>query len=129
MCSRPPSLSLSARPGSGQPRGHQRRVEAFGVRMGGQLLEILPQERLTAREPELQHAERAGLGKYPLPVVGRELALGPNQIERIGAIGAVQRTPMGQLRQQGGRGCQPARISSRSAMATGIRVTSVLTST
>ena len=85
-----------------EPRCDQRRVEAQAAGVGGELLEVLPHQRLTAREAELQHAELPRLGEDPLPVVGGELALGPDQVERIGAVGTVQRTAMRQLRQQRG---------------------------
>src|SRR3990172_6827605 len=64
--------------------------------------EGIPEERPTARQAELQDAERPGLRKDPLPVVGGEFALRADQIQRIGAVGAVQRATMGQLRQQRG---------------------------
>ena len=66
-------------------------------------------------EAELQHAQLPRLGEHPLPVVGADLALGPEQVERVGAIGAVERTAMRQLREQGGRTFGRHWISSLSA--------------
>ena len=47
--------------------------------MRRQLLEVLPDQRLAARQAELQHAQLARLGEDPLPVVGPDLALGPER--------------------------------------------------
>ena len=49
---------LGAGSGQAQARGHQRRVQALPPRVRGKLLEVLPQQWLAARQPELQDAER-----------------------------------------------------------------------
>ena len=61
---------LGPRPGEPEPRRDQRRVESRAPGVGGQLLEVLPHQRLAAGQPELEHAQLAGLGEDPLPVVG-----------------------------------------------------------
>ena len=96
--------------------------------MRRELLQVLPHERLAAGEAELEHAELARLGEDPLPVLGGDLALGPDQLERIGAVGAVERTAMGQLRQQRGRTFGRSWISSLSARCDRYSVTSAVTS-
>ena len=101
--------------------------EAAGVR--GELLEVLPDQRLAARQAELEHAQLARLGEDPLPV--RRCAsspCGPDHLQRVRAVRAVQRTAMRQLGQQRGRVDQASRINSLSARCDRYSMTSAVTS-
>ena len=91
--------------GSREPEagGDERAVEPEAAGVGGQLLEVLSDQRLAAGEAELQHAQRARLGEDALPVLGGDLAVCPDQVQRIGAVRTVQRAAVRQLRQQRGR--------------------------
>src|SRR6266508_1824743 len=51
----------------------------------------------------LQHAELARFGEDALPVLDAELPLGADQVQRIRAVGAVQRTAVRELREQSSR--------------------------
>src|SRR2546429_7028292 len=59
-----------------------------------QYLQIRAQGRLTTGKPELQDTQRLGFAEHAAPLVRRELALEPRarEVERIGAIRALQRT-------------------------------------
>ena len=59
--------------------------------------QILARGRLAAGEMDLQHADFGELGQNLLPFLGRELAAAAIELDRIGAIGALQRTAMRQL--------------------------------
>src|SRR5207248_4564265 len=61
---------------------------------------IVAQQRLATGEAELHGAERACLPEYPFPFVGRKLLLRGRQVQWIGAINAVQRAAVSQLREQ-----------------------------
>ena len=71
--------------------------------MRSQFLEILSQQRLATGKSELKDAEFTSLGEDSFPIISGQLGLGPDQLQRVGAIGAMERTPMGQLRQERGR--------------------------
>src|SRR5262249_38506756 len=47
----------------------------------------------------LQHADLGELGEYLLPFVGRELGRAAVELDRVGAIGALQRAAVCQLEQ------------------------------
>src|SRR5439155_17582925 len=82
--------------------GDEGRVEPEPVRLENQILEIPSQGRLATREPELQHTQRLGFAKHATPLFGRELALEARarEVERIRAVGALERTLVRQLRQE-----------------------------
>ena len=73
--------------------------------MAHQLLEIAPGGGLAAGEVNLQGAEGRGLVDDALPDRGAQLVAGGGKLQRIGAIGALQRAAVGQLGQdRQGRG-------------------------
>ena len=80
--------------------GDKRLIEAERVRVGDELFEIAADEWLAAGESELQCAELARLREDALPIVGRELGLRAREIDRVGAVRAVERTAVRELREQ-----------------------------
>ncbi len=97
-----PGLAQLLGPVPGEPDagGDQRRVQTQRARVRSEIFDVRAHERLAARQAELQHAQLAGLGEHPLPVIGRQLPVGANHLERIRAVRAVQRTPMRNLGEQ-----------------------------
>ncbi len=61
------------------------------------LLEILARGGLAAGEMHLQDAHLAGLRHRRAPFLGGQLLVDALELERVGAIGALQGTAMGQL--------------------------------
>jgi hypothetical protein len=118
------------RPLPGEPEAgrHQGLVEAKLVGVRRQLLQVFTHQRLPAGEAELKHSKVTGLAEDPLPVVGRDFPLRPHQLERIRAVGAVQRAAMGQLREERRRSFGRHWINSRAARPERYSVTSALTS-
>ena len=53
--------------------------------------EVAARRRLAAGEMDLQDAEGRRLAHDPLPVLGRKLGVGALELERVGAVGALQR--------------------------------------
>ena len=90
-------------------RRDQIRVEADLGRLGDDRLQVLPHRRLAAREMELQHAELRRLRQHVEPHLRRQLACDALELERVGAIGTLQRAAMGQLCQHADR-CADARL-------------------
>ena len=78
-------------------RGDQIAVEPGGGGMAHQLLEIAPGGGLAAGEMDLQGAQRRGLVDDPLPDLGAQLLPRGDELQRVGAIGALQRAAVGQL--------------------------------
>ncbi len=68
--------------------------------MADQLRQIRPQGRLAAGKMGLEHAQGMGLIDHMLPGGRIELTIDPLQLQRIGAVGALQRTAVGQLGEQ-----------------------------
>ncbi len=62
--------------------------------------QILARGRLAAGEVNLQHADFGKLGQNLLPFLGRELGAAAIELDRVGAIGALQWAAIGQLGQQ-----------------------------
>ena len=77
--------------------GDQVGVEPGVAGMLHQLDQILARGRLAAGEMDLQHADLGKLGQNLLPFRRRQLAARAVELERIGAIGALQRAAMRQL--------------------------------
>ena len=75
-------------------------VEADLGRPRDDLLEVAAHGRLAAGEVQLQDAEIGGLRQHVEPGFGRQLAGDALQRQRIGAVGALQRAAVRQLRQQ-----------------------------
>src|SRR6185312_551490 len=102
-----------AQPGigeTGEPfaRQQHRGCDQVGVEPGvvGMLDEfdqVLARGRLAAGEVHLQHADLGEFAQHPLPFLGRKLGRGAVELDRVGAIGALQRTAMRQFQQHGHR--------------------------
>ena len=75
-------------------------IEAGIRRRADQHGQIGARHRLPAREMQMQDAERRGFGENPLPIFGGQFLAGRCQAERVGAVGALQGTAMGDLRHQ-----------------------------
>ena len=71
--------------------------------------QIAPRARLAAGQMHVQHAERRGLGEHPRPGRGVEFVVARFQRQRIGAIGAAERTAVRQLGEQAERVRQAVR--------------------
>ncbi len=86
----------------GQPdaRGDQVGIETEAARGGDQLRQIFAHQRLAAGKTNLHAAHSARLAKDVNPLFRGQLFLLLREIERVGAIRALQRTAVGQLRQQ-----------------------------
>ena len=91
---------------AGQPLLRQQHAggDEVGVeaRLGGGLhdvLEVAARGRLAARV-QLQYAELARLAQRALPLRRRQLAVGALELDRVGAVGALQRAAVRQLGEQ-----------------------------
>ena len=91
---------LGPLPGEPDTGGDERGVQPDVMRVRGKFFDVLAHQRLAARQPELQHAQLAGLAEHALPVLGRQLPGGSNHLERIRTIRTVKRTPMRHLGEQ-----------------------------
>ena len=69
----------------------------------GELDDIASRRRLAAGEMHMQGAERGGLAEHALPRFGVDLGAGPFQRQRIGAIGAAERTAVSEFDQDADR--------------------------
>src|SRR6202041_3181881 len=58
---------------------------------------ILARRRLASGEMDLQHTDFGKFSEDLLPLLGGELAAAAIQLHRVGAIGALQRTAMGEF--------------------------------
>ena len=81
-------------------RGDEIGVVAEAPRLCDQVFEVAAHERLAAGEAELRRAELPGLTQGVDPLLRGQLALCPGEVERIGAVRALQRTGVGELREQ-----------------------------
>src|SRR5262249_10604930 len=106
--------------------------EVESTRLLDEGLEIVAHERLAARQVQLDHAEVLGLAEDPKPGRRIQLAVVPPVVERVRAIDAAQRAPVGQLGDQGVRARRLVHgavcTSPRSAMACKKSMTSFSTS-
>ena len=84
-------------------RGDEVGVESALRRVPGEFGDVAPRRRLAAGQMHMQGAERGGLAKHPFPRFRVDLGPGPLQRQRIGAIGAAERTAMGELDQDADR--------------------------
>ena len=84
-------------------RGDEIGVEAGGMGAGRDVDEVAPRARLAAGQVHLQHAERRRLAEHARPGRGIELAPRAVERERVRAIGAAERTAVGQLGQEAER--------------------------
>ena len=64
---------LGATRGEAEPAGDQIGVHAKLIGALHQLDDVVALQRLATREVQLQHSELGGLGKHPLPLLGRQL--------------------------------------------------------
>ena len=67
---------------------------------GNQLDQIRPGQRFAAGQAQLGRAHGPCLGEHVQPLPGVQLLTLVGKIHRVGAIGALQRATVGQLRQQ-----------------------------
>src|SRR6185437_7396045 len=96
--------------------GDEVAVEPKPVRGGDDRLEIVTDERLAARKPELHRSQRARLLENPQPLPGLELAPDVAEVGRVVAEDAVQRATVGELEKQpeqrpGCRGVRRGRLA------------------
>src|SRR5439155_14357673 len=82
------------------PAGDQIRVEVERARLLDEGFQIGPEQRLAAGEVDLHDSELLGLAQHASPIAGVEPVVAPGEIDRVGAIRAVQRAGVGQLRDQ-----------------------------
>src|SRR5262249_31672377 len=75
-------------------------VEPDVVGAADEFLEVRARRRLAAGEVDLQHAHRRRLVDGARPFRRRQFLARALEIERVGAIGALQGTAMGELGQQ-----------------------------
>jgi hypothetical protein len=92
--------------GDADSRGNEIGVEAGRTGAGSDLHEVASRGRLAAGQVHLQHAERRRLVHHADPGRRVELALARVERERVGAIGASERTAMRQLGEQAERRMQ-----------------------
>ena len=80
-------------------RRDERLVEPDLVRRRDELFEIGAQQRLAPREAELEYAQRLRLAEHAAPVLGAELVAkpAPGELQRVRAVGTLERTAVGQL--------------------------------
>ena len=81
-------------------RGDEVGVVAEAARLRHQRFEVAAHERFAPGEAELRCAEPPGFTQGADPLLRGQLAPGPGEIERIRAVRALQRTGVGQLREQ-----------------------------
>src|SRR5207247_2652948 len=64
--------------------------------------EVGAQQRLATREAELEYAQRLRFAEHAAPVFGAELVAksGPGELQRVRAVGTLERTAIGQLREE-----------------------------
>jgi len=86
--------------GEAERGGDERLIEAERVRVGDELFEIAADERLAAGESELQRPELTRLREDALPIACRELGLLAREVDRVGAVRAVERAAVRELREQ-----------------------------
>ena len=84
-------------PGQQHGRGDQIGIQPDIAGVLHQFDQILARGRFAAGEMDLQHADFGELGEDLLPFLGRELAAAAIELDRVGAIGALQRTAMRQF--------------------------------
>src|SRR5262245_33921409 len=75
--------------------------------------EVLARGRLAAGEMDLQHADLGEFCQNLLPFLGRELAAGAVELDRVGAIGTLQRAAMRELREHRKRNAKGLRGGAR----------------
>ncbi len=94
-----PGLSQCAEGLVGDPDrgGDEIGVKAGRMGAGGDVHEIAPRTGLAARQMHLQDAKLRRLVKHPRPCRGVKLVLSRVEREGVRAIGAAERTAMGQL--------------------------------
>jgi len=86
---------------------HKDHMTGFGMDLWGELSfgAIWMNAAMDLNHPEAKRAKK--LHSFAADAMERalrlNLALGPQQVERVGAVGAMQRAAVGQLRQQGRR--------------------------
>ena len=90
-------------------RGNQVRIEPKLGGVGDELFQILAHQRFAAREAKLNGAHLARLAHDLFPFLGRELILILGDLDRVRAVGALQRATVGQFAQEPVRASHPFR--------------------
>ncbi|MNE18978.1 hypothetical protein D3C80_1120420 [compost metagenome] len=81
-----------------------------------QFLQVLAHQRLAAGKAQLRGAQFAGLAEHLDPLRGGQFLALPGEVQRVGAVGALQRAAVGQLGQQPERRprlCVRLRVATR----------------
>ena len=86
--------------GEADARGDQVGVETQLASLADQFGQVLAHQRLTAGKPQLRSTHFTGFAKYLDPLFGAQLFALLGEIQRVGAIRALQRAAIGQLGQQ-----------------------------
>ena len=84
-------------PGQQHGRRDQVGIEPDIAGVLHQFDQVLARGRLATGEMNLQHADLSELGQHFLPFFGGQLAAGAVELDRVGAIGALQRAAVGEL--------------------------------
>src|SRR5271163_2428319 len=82
------------------PRSDEVGVEPGPRGVAGELDDVAPRRRLAAGKVHMQRPERGGLAEQPLPGLAVEFGRRALERQRIGAIGAAERTAVGELDQK-----------------------------
>ena len=85
--------------GQANAGGDQVGVEAQLARFCDQLGQVLSHQRFAAGKTQLRGAHLAGFAKHLDPLFGAQLLALFSEIQRVGAIRALQRAAIGQLGQ------------------------------
>ena len=83
-----------------ETRGDQVGIKTSLARACDEFFQVGPSSRFAAGQMQVQNAEAAGFLKYAEPFFGGKFSVRGNQLQRVGAIDAVQRTTMRQLGDQ-----------------------------
>ena len=83
--------------------GDQVGIKPGGAGGGDEIFQVLAGQRLAAGEEGMQDADACGLVQDPTPGIRREFLAAGGILHRIGTIGTVQRTAIGQFRDQAKR--------------------------
>ena len=93
-------------------RGNEIAVQPDIGRVLHQFDQILARGRLAAREMDLQHADFGELAQNLLPFLGRQFAAAAVELDRVGAIGALQRAAVRQFGEHRERNAERLRRSN-----------------
>ncbi|MNG05728.1 hypothetical protein D3C84_889380 [compost metagenome] len=86
--------------GQADAGGDQVGIETQPACLADQLGQVLAHQRLAAGKAQLRGAHLAGFAKDLEPLLGAQLLALLGKVQRVGAVRALQRATIGQLRQQ-----------------------------